>query len=170
MLHAYRRSNKYHFYSPWFDLIGVRTHDLLHSITPLHQRCGRAVFDHLNILLVAILKVGQMLLESIVQWDHQRTKGPSLSYGSWIYNMCNQCLSLLTLWVRIPIIARCTRYNIMWYVGGFHRFLPLIKLVCDLLRTGPVSSTNKTDRRDISEILLKMALNTLTPWICISQW
>ena len=29
-------------------------------------------------------------------------------YGSWIYYyMCNQCLSSLTLWVRIPIMARC---------------------------------------------------------------
>jgi len=26
------------------------------------------------------------------------------SYGSWIYNyLCNQCLSPLTLWVRIPL-------------------------------------------------------------------
>jgi len=27
----------------------------------------------------------------------------------------------------------------------------------------PVSSTNKTDRDDITEILLKVALNTITP-------
>jgi hypothetical protein len=27
----------------------------------------------------------------------------------------------------------------------------------------PVSSTNKTDRHDITEILLKMALNTINP-------
>ena len=27
----------------------------------------------------------------------------------------------------------------------------------------PISSTNKTDNRDITEILLKMALNTITP-------
>jgi hypothetical protein len=26
----------------------------------------------------------------------------------------NQCLSLLKFWVRIPLMARCTRYNIMW--------------------------------------------------------
>jgi len=37
------------------------------------------------------------------------------SYGSWIYDyLCNQCLSLLKLWVRILLMARCTRYNIMW--------------------------------------------------------
>jgi hypothetical protein len=28
---------------------------------------------------------------------------------------CDQCLSLLKLWVRIPLMARCTEYNIMWY-------------------------------------------------------
>ena len=39
----------------------------------------------------------------------------SWSYGSWIYNfLCNQCISPLTLWVRIPLKAMCTRYNIMW--------------------------------------------------------
>ena len=28
----------------------------------------------------------------------------------------------------------------------------------------PVSSTNKTDRHDIAELLLKVALNTITPF------
>jgi hypothetical protein len=32
----------------------------------------------------------------------------------------------------------------------------------------PVSSTNKTERHDISEILLKMTLNTLTVTVYIS--
>ena len=36
-------------------------------------------------------------------------------YGSWIYNyLCNQCLSPLKLWVWIPLMVKCTRYNIMW--------------------------------------------------------
>ena len=41
------------------------------------------------------------------------TEGPSWSwlYGSWIYNyLCNQCLSQL-----IPLMAKYTLYNIMWY-------------------------------------------------------
>jgi len=42
-------------------------------------------------------------------------KGPSLTYGSWIYYyLCNQCLSQLKLWVITPFMARCSRYNIMW--------------------------------------------------------
>jgi hypothetical protein len=76
------------------------------------------------------------------------------SYGSWIYNyLCNQCLSPLMLWVRISIRARYTT---------------LCDKVCQWLATGRwfspgplVSSTNKTDCHDITEILLKVALNTI---------
>jgi hypothetical protein len=84
------------------------------------------------------------------------TLGPSWSwsYGSWIYNyLCNQWLSPLMLWVRILIRARCTT---------------LCDKVCQWLVTGrwfspgpPVPSTNKTDCRDITEILLKVVLNTI---------
>jgi hypothetical protein len=35
-------------------------------------------------------------------------EGPS---WSWSYS---SCLSPLTLWVLIPLMARCTQYNIMW--------------------------------------------------------
>ena len=78
------------------------------------------------------------------------------SYGSWIYNyLCNQCLSPLMLWVRISIRTRCTTF---------------CDKVCQWLATGlwfslgsPVSSTNKTDCHDITEILLKVALNTIKP-------
>ena len=84
--------------------------------------------------------------------------GPSWSwsYGNWIYNyryLCNQCLSPLMLRVRIAIRARCTT---------------LCDQVCQWLSTGrwfspgiPVSSTNKTNLHDITEILLKVALNTI---------
>ena len=83
-------------------------------------------------------------------------KGPlwSWSYGSWIYNyLCNQCLSPLMLWVRISIRARCTT---------------LCDKVYQWLATGQwfslgtsVSSTNKTDHHDITEILLKVMLNII---------
>jgi hypothetical protein len=43
--------------------------------------------------------------------------------------------------------------------------------VCGFLKGTPVSSINKTDRHDITEILLKVALNTininLRPWVRI---
>jgi hypothetical protein len=64
-----------------------------------------------------------------------------------------KCLSPLMLWVRISIRARCT---------------PLCDKVCRWLATDrwffpgpPVSSTNKTDRHDITEILFKVSLNTI---------
>ena len=73
--------------------------------------------------------------------------------GFTITGICNQCLSPLMLWVRISIRARCTT---------------LCDKVCQWLATGqwfspgsPVSSTNKTDRHNITEIVLKVALNTI---------
>ena len=55
---------------------------------------------------------------------------------------CKQYLSPLKLCVRILLVARCTRYNMQW--------------------VSPVSSTNKSDPHDITEILLKVALKTTT--------
>jgi hypothetical protein len=86
-------------------------------------------------------------------------EGPSWlwSNGSWIYNyLCNQCLSQLMLCVRIPLMARCARYNIMW---------SSLIVTCDSrgFSTGTtVFSINKPDRHDITEILLKVALSTIT--------
>ena len=76
------------------------------------------------------------------------------SYGSWSYNyLCNQYLSPLMLWVQISIRARCTTTCdkvCQWLVTGLW-FSP-----------GPlVSTTNKTDCHDITEILLKVVLNTI---------
>jgi hypothetical protein len=83
-------------------------------------------------------------------------EGPSWpwSYDSWMYNyLCNQCLWPLMLWVLISISPRCTTS---------------CNKVCQWLATGrwfspgpPVSSTHETDRHDITEILLKVALSTI---------
>ena len=83
-------------------------------------------------------------------------EGPSWSWsnGSWIYNyLYNQCLSPVKLWVRIQH-RRCVLDTI------------LCDKVCQWLVTGRwfslVSSTNKTDFHDIAQILLKVALITIT--------
>jgi hypothetical protein len=83
-------------------------------------------------------------------------KGPPWpwSYGSWIYNyICNQCHHHWCCEFEFRIRARCTT---------------LCDKVCQWLATGrwfspgPMASfTNKTDRHDITEILLKVALNTI---------
>jgi hypothetical protein len=82
----------------------------------------------------------------------------SWSYGNWIYNyLCNQCLSPLMLWVQ----TRSWR-------GVLNTALWLCDKVCQLLAIGLwfslntlVSSINKTDRHDITEILLKVALSII---------
>jgi hypothetical protein len=77
-------------------------------------------------------------------------QGPSYSrsYGSWIYNyLCNRCLSPLMLWVRI--LTLCDKVC-QWLVAGQWIFPGT-----------PISSTNKTGCHDITEILLKVALNTI---------
>ena len=91
----------------------------------------------------------------------------SWSYGCWIYDhLCNQCQSPLTLWVRIPL-RRCVLDT------------TLCDQVCQWLTTDQwfspgtlVSFTNKTDHHDITEILLKVALNTINQtkpsWLKIS--
>ena len=88
-------------------------------------------------------------------YSHVTFEGPSMSwsYCSWIYNymyLCNQCLSRLTLWVRSML-----RRGVL--------DTTLCDKVCQWLATGRwhtlVSSTNKTDHHDITEILLKVALN-----------
>jgi hypothetical protein len=72
---------------------------------------------------------------------------------SWINNyLCNQCLSLL-MWWGVLSTTLCDKVC-QWLASG-RWFSP----------GTPVSSTNKTDRHVITEILLKTAsLNTITPY------
>jgi hypothetical protein len=93
-------------------------------------------------------------------------EGPSWlwSFGSWIYfYICNQWLSPLKLWVRIPL-----RWGVL--------DTTLCDKACRWLVTGrwfslgtPVSSINKTDCHNIAEILLKLTLNILRPkkYMCV---
>ena len=77
----------------------------------------------------------------------------NVSFGRSTWIRYQEYLSPLMLWFRISIRARCTT---------------LCDKVCQWLATGrwfspgpPVYSTNKTDRHDIAEILLKVVLNTI---------
>ena len=80
-----------------------------------------------------------------------------------IYNyLSNQCLPLLTLWVRTLLSPGVLD-------------TALCDEVCRSLAAGrwissgtPVSSINKTDRHDITDILLKVTLNTIT--LTLYQW
>jgi hypothetical protein len=71
-----------------------------HCPEPLFYRDSRGRLYHIFPLLRTPLLQGQ-------SW--------SWSYYSRIYNyLCNRCISSLTLWVEIPLMARCTQYSIMW--------------------------------------------------------
>ena len=79
----------------------------------------------------------------------------SWSYGSWSNNYLYQCIS--------P--PSCEFESCSW-PGVLDT--PLCDKVCQWHATGqwfspstPVSSTNKTDRHNITEILLKVTLNTI---------
>jgi hypothetical protein len=88
------------------------------------------------------------MISAIFLWHSYFWRGPSWSwwYGSWIYNyLCNRYLSPLMLWVRLA--------TGWWFSPGTL-----------------VSSTSKTDSHDISEILLKVALNTITLTLTPDTW
>ena len=74
--------------------------------------------------------------------------------------LCNQYLSPLTLSVRISLsrgVLDTTLCDKVWqWLAAGRWFSP----------GTPVSSTDKTDRHDITEILLKVALNTITLTLC----
>ena len=88
-------------------------------------------------------------------YDHGGHRGFD-HIGSWIYNyLCNQCLTPLTkVWTPLRRGVLDTT---------------LCDKVCQWLATAglwfslgtPVSSLNKTDCHDITEILLKVVLNTI---------
>jgi len=97
------------------------------------------------------------VITTVVLYKHFMYKGLSWpwSYGSWIYNyLCNQCLSPLTLRVQISLWRGVLETT-------------LCDQVCQWLEAGwwfsPVSSTNKTNRHDITGMLLKVALKNPNP-------
>ena len=118
------------------------------SVTSEHNQ-QPIFFFFFSIILHTI--IGEIVYLILEKW------GPSWSYGSCIYNyLCNQYLSPLTLWVQIQ-----PRRGVL--------DITLCDKVCQWLAAGrwfsrgtQVSSTNKTDHHDINEILLKVALNTIT--------
>jgi hypothetical protein len=80
-------------------------------------------------------------------------QGPlwSWSHGSSIYNcLCNQCLSPKKLWVRAPFDTNLCDKVCQWLAASLW-FSP----------GTPFPPSIKTDRHDITEILLKISLNTI---------
>jgi hypothetical protein len=59
----------------------------------------------------------------------------------------------------VPITSNVLSSNPAHYVI---KFVTDLRQVCGFLLVTPVSSTNKTDHHNITEILLKVVLNTIT--------
>ena len=84
-------------------------------------------------------------------WGGGRGRDPMV-VGFYNY-LCSQCLSPLMLWVLIPLrwgVLDTTLCEVCQWLAAGLWFSP----------GTPVSSTNKTDRHDIAEIVLKVVLNT----------
>ena len=123
--------------------------------------------------IIVLLSVGALKSNSTHHFfRNDCTKSGSLRFsqfsGCWlilsVYIIMSfdfiQWLSPLKLWVWTTLMARCM-YSIQHYVI---KFVSDVQLV-DGFRFSPgtlVSSTNKTDHHDITEILLKVVLNTIS--------
>ena len=79
-----------------------------------------------------------------------RCRGPSWSYGSWIYNyLCHQCLSQLKLSLN-PTQERCTRFSMSlslsvtcgrsvvfsWYSGFLHQLYWPLRYNWNIVESG----------------------------------
>jgi hypothetical protein len=78
---------------------------------------------------------------------------PYITYS--MHYLCNQCLLPLKLWARTPlnrgVLDTTICDNVCQWLATCQWFSPCT----------PASFTNKSDRHDITEILLKVALNTI---------
>ena len=139
---------------PWLFICCYKMHTeliyFLSCVQKYYFKNMREIWPQITYLLAS----ESAHVEPTCQWNN-----PSWSWScsSWIYNyLCNKCLSSLPLGVRI-LLKQCVLDTTI-----SHK-------VCQWLAAGrwfspgtPVSSINKTDRHDIAEILLKVALNTMT--------
>jgi hypothetical protein len=132
--------------SPWYNSLSI----------------AHKIWVYLDDSYLCLLKNTKytLLLKLLLNIFHRHTfwfQGKQISSAYfWINNyLCNQCISQLKLWVRALLMARLTDTTLcdkvcQWLAAG--RWLsPVTQL----------SSTNKTDRHGIAEILLKVELYTI---------
>ena len=115
--------------------------NLLIKVSKIHSNNSNWTFTSIIVWHSYMLFSSNVLPEPSWSWSH----------GSWIHNyLCKQCPS-------------CEFEPRSWW-GALDT--TLCDKICQWLATGrwfsPVSSTNETDRNEIIEILLKVAINTIT--------
>ena len=150
----------WYWWKSWASLFRLPFHNII-----IYQLFGHFYLWSHRVILPLSRK--WLILKIICQYDitsntnmmskHIMTLGPSCLwlYGCWIYNyLCNQCLSSLTLWVRTLLMrdqldtTLCDKVC-LWLAAGQWFSLGIL-----------VSSTNITDCYNLTEMMLKMALNT----------
>ena len=118
-----------------------------HSDTLSFFRAYQSLLFLLNATCLA--EKQQIPILQFLVWSDRDSNLRSTTLEASMLTITHQLLSPLMLWVRISIRARCTT---------------LCDKICQWLATGrwfsPGPSTNKTDRYNITEILLKVSLNT----------
>jgi len=113
------------------------------------QSVGRHIVPIEQIILIPVLLLYFLYISELLLWLLDKPPW-SWSYGSWIYNyLCNQ--SLLPLVLRRCVLDTLSDKVCQWLVTDRWFSSGIL-----------VSSTNKTDCHDITEILLKVVLNTKT--------
>ena len=83
--------------------------------------------------------------------------------------------TLVTSAIYVLVVRLCMCILKKYTLHSCSRLTALCDKVCQWFKTGrwlsldtPISSTNQTDRRDITETLLKVTLNTITPTVTLS--
>ena len=122
------------------DLIVVR--DLISPLPNSRHFHFRIVLKNLSWILMHC----KLLFYEVMSWKM-----------CWSY-LCNQCLSPLTLWVWTLLMAIV--YSVQHYVI---KFVSDLRQVIGFFTGTAVSFTNKSDCHDITEILLKVVINTINP-------
>jgi len=135
----------------------------LSSILSLKAGCPSCTFDQLSGAKfswnVKDFDIYTRKSYNNLYWRDWMLSGNTWSYNLTTYcirNVCdhqkhNHCISRLKLWVRTLFDTTLCDIICQWLATG----------LCFFFLDTPVSSTNKTERHDIAEILLKVALNII---------
>ena len=116
---------------------------------------GPPVNSSLHNLQVNIIFMNMSFNREIIMHNTISHRGAVVVVIVWIFTIT---CAISALWVRTQFrrsVLDTTFYDKVWqWLATGQSFLP----------GTPVSPTNNTERHDIIEILLKVALNTLTPY------
>ena len=104
------------------------------------------VVTSLSVFKSEVMRIRWPVCCYIANWEDQYFENDFILqciWASWDINYLKKKYSSFDLETTMSFMVRCTRYNIMW---------KSLSVICD---------SNKTDLHHITEMLLKVALNTI---------